>query len=75
MEKLGFKCIDSINVRHLTKHKDQCFKIYLIWLPATESKVLPVWNKLKILEGVDFCLAHPLYHPESIKEKRLLKKC
>jgi len=30
MEKLGFKSIDSIKVRHKTKHTGQCFKIHLM---------------------------------------------
>ncbi len=75
MEKLGFKSIDSIKVKHKTKHKGQCFKIHLMWLPTTKDANPPKWDAKKLLEGVDFCLAHPLYHPESIKCKEILEKC
>jgi len=75
MEKLGFKPLSSIKVMHKTKHKGQCFKIYLMWLPATENANPPTWNEAELLEGVDFCLAHPLYHPEKPKLKGILEKC
>jgi len=75
MEMLGFKSIDSIEVKHKTKHTDQCFKIHLMWLPTSEGANLPTWNKSKLLEGVDFCLAHPLYHPQSIGQKRIFEEC
>ncbi len=67
MEKLGFKPIDSINVAHKTKHKEQKFSIHLMWMPATESSKPPAWNRQKLLEGVTFCLAHPLYRPQTRK--------
>lgn len=75
MEKLGFKSLDSIKVRHKTKHKGQCFKIHLMWQPVTEKGKPPTWNKSKLLEGVDFCLAHPLYHPEKPILRGILEKC
>jgi len=75
MEMLGFKSIDSIEVKHKTKHTDQCFKIHLMWLPTSKGANLPTWNKSKLLEGVDFCLAHPLYHPQSIEQKRIFEEC
>jgi len=73
MEKLGFKPLDSVEVAHKTKHTGYRFKIYLMWLPATKNAKPPTWNKLKLLEGVDFCLAHPLYHPEKTKVKEILR--
>jgi ribosomal protein S18 acetylase RimI-like enzyme len=76
MEKLGFKSIDSIKVTHKTKHRGQRFKIHLMWLPtAIENTNPPTWSKSKLLEGIDFCLAHPLYHPEKPKLKEILEKC
>lgn len=73
MEKLGFESIDSLKVVHKTKHTGQCFKMHLMWLPATENTQPPTWNREKLLEGVDFCLAHPLYHPEKPKLKEILE--
>jgi len=75
MEKLGFKSIGSIEVSHKTKHKGISFKIHLMWLPAIEDATPPTWNKSKLLEGVHFCLAHPLYHPEKPRLKEILEKC
>jgi len=72
MEKLGFQPLDSVKVRHKTKHKGQRFKIYLMWLPTTKNAKPPSWDKAKVLEGVDFCLAHPLYHPEKPNLKEIL---
>lgn len=72
MEKLGFKPIDSIKVTHKTKHEGQTFKIHLMWLPATKNAKPPAWNQQKLLEGVTFCLAHPLYHPQTSKQKQIL---
>ena len=65
MEKLGFKPLDSIKVVHKTKHKGQVFSIYLMWMPTTKNAKPPTWNKQKLLEGLTFCLAHPLYHPQN----------
>jgi len=67
MEKLGFKPIDSVKVAHKTKHKGQAFSIYLMWMPTTENAKPPAWNKQKLLEGITFCIAHPLYHPQAWK--------
>jgi hypothetical protein len=75
MEKLGFKSVDSIKVTHRTKHKGQRFTIHLMWMPVTRDANPPTWNESKLLEGVDFCLAHPLYHPEKPKLKEILEKC
>ncbi len=75
MEKLDFKPLYSIKVRHRTKNRGQCFKIRLMWLPTTKNTKPPSWNKLKLLEGVDFCIAHPLYYPEKLKIEEILEKC
>jgi len=74
MERLGFRSIDSISVTHKTKHVGQHFEIHLMWLPTKENAKPPTWNKSKLLEGVDFCLAHPLYHPEKTKLKDILRR-
>ena len=75
MEKLGFEPIDSIGVTHKTKHRGECFKIHLMWLSKAENANPPIWNKLRLLEGVYFCIAHPLYHPEKLKIKAIFRKC
>jgi hypothetical protein len=67
MEKLGFKPLDFIKVRHKTKHETEAFCIYLMWMPIKEKARKPSWNKQKLLEGETFCLAHPLYHPQTWK--------
>lgn len=72
--KLGFKPIDYINVSHKLKHKGEYFKIYLMWLPINKNAIKPKWDKSKLLRGVDFCIAHPLYHPERLKLKEILEK-
>ena len=64
-EKLGFKPIDSIKVAHKAKHKGQVFSIYLMWMPRTQNAEPPKWEKQKFLEGLTFCTAHPLYHPQT----------
>jgi len=72
MEYLGFTSIDSFTVSHKTKHVGEQFKIHLMWLPNRRDKP-PRWRKSKLLRGVDFCMAHPLYHAQSIKEKEILQ--
>jgi len=74
MERLGFEPIDSIKLMHKIKHKGQRFEIYLMWLATIKNASLPTWDKPKLLEGIDFCLAHPLYHPEKPKLKEILEK-
>jgi len=75
MEKLfGFKSINSIEVTHKLKHTQTRFKIHLMWLPTAEDAPPPAWNTSKLLEGINFCTAHPLYHPEKTKQKEILKK-
>jgi len=72
MEKLGFKPLDLVKVTHKTKHMGRCFKIHLMWLPTTKNTKPPTWNKEELLKGVDFCLAHPLYHAEKPSLKEIL---
>lgn len=74
IEKLGFKPLDSINVAHKTKHKSQSFKVYLMWMPATETSKPPTWDKQQLLKGETFCIAHPLYRPKTCKETILKAK-
>jgi N-acetylglutamate synthase-like GNAT family acetyltransferase len=75
MEKFGFEPVDSIEVTHKTKHRGERFKIHLMWLPETKKAKPPVWDEPKLLEGEDFCLAHPLYHPEKTRLREILEKC
>lgn len=75
MEKFGFKSVKSVEVMHKTKHGGECFKIHLMWLPATEDAKPPTWDEQKLLEGVDFCMAHPLYHPQKLKLNEILERC
>jgi len=75
MEKLGFSSIDFLRVEHIEKHKGRCFRIHLMWLPAFEGAKPPKWDKSKLLEGVDFCLAHPLYRPERLDGRKIFHNC
>jgi hypothetical protein len=74
MEYLGFKSLESISVRHKTKHKDTAFNIYLMWMPIKKDARKPSWNKQKLLEGITACIAHPLYHPQSYQPKQIFEK-
>jgi len=67
MKKSGSKPLDSIKVTHKTKHKGRAFSTYLMWVPTTENAKSPKWKKEKFLEGITFCTAHPLYHPQTWK--------
>ena len=75
MERLGFKSIDAFNLKHRTKHPDICFTVYLMWMPTTKNSKPPKLNKRKMLEGVHFCTAHPLYHPANLKSREIYEKC
>lgn len=81
MESLGFKSVKSISVRHKTKNRKRCFRLHLMWLPATADSKLPTWNESKLLEGVYFCRGHSLYHDRHLKKyqrsklKEVLEKC
>jgi len=74
MEKLGFRAVDAVRVAHKTKHRTDVFSIHLMWMPITKNAKTPSWNKLQLLEGITACIAHPLYHPESCKCKRILEE-
>ena len=74
MELLGFKPIDSITVTHRTKHPGEVFRVYLMWLKKKRTAEPPRWDVRKLLEGVTFCLAYPLYHPETLKDRNLLQE-
>jgi hypothetical protein len=74
IEKLGFKPVESIRVSHKTKRKEQVFSIHLMWMPRSDSAKPPVWNRQKLLKGENFCLAHPLYRPQTCKENVLEEK-
>jgi len=76
MEYLGLKTIDSVKMRHKTKRPDICFETHLMWFPRQPQAKPPAWDEDKLLEGVDFCLAHPLYHPENLKTmKEIYHRC
>jgi len=64
IEKLGFMSIDSIRVKHKIKHPEQRFAIHLMWMPMKENMKPPIINWQKLLDGVTFCRARPLYHPQ-----------
>ena len=74
LEKFGFSSIDSIRVIDKRKHQDKPFFIHLMWLPLKIKARKPSWDKAKLLEGITYCLYHPLYHPISYAEKNLLKE-
>jgi hypothetical protein len=65
LEKLGFQSIDAIEVRHKAKHKDEPFTIFLMWMSRVAKAKPPSWDKEKLFEGVNFCIAHPLYCPKA----------
>ncbi|MFW9831017.1 MAG: hypothetical protein ACFFD8_04520 [Candidatus Thorarchaeota archaeon] len=75
MELYNFKTVESITVSHRTKHRDDCFTIHLMWRPNPSANQQPTWNTSKLLEGITFCRAHPLYHPQHIRMKEILKIC
>jgi len=70
--KLGFRSINSIVVKHKIKHSNEPFTVHLMWLPNREDAEPPTWNKQKMLEGVNWCMAHPLYHPQTYEPKEIL---
>jgi len=74
MDKLGFKPIESINVRHKTKHRGRVFSIYLMWMPTIADAEPPTWDQQKLLEGITSCIAHPLYHPQTYEPRHILEK-
>lgn len=74
MEKLGFMSLDSIKVAHKLKRKEQAFTIHLMWMPKMKNAKHPTWDKRKILKGENFCMAYPLYHPQTWKGNILKAK-
>ncbi|NHJ38582.1 MAG: hypothetical protein FK731_01020 [Asgard group archaeon] len=72
IENFGFKSIDSFKVSHKRKPKEKEFSIHLMWLPIKKNVPKPTWIKEKLLEGIPQCMFHPLYNPESYKEKNIL---
>lgn len=70
---LGFNSIKSIRVRHKTKNRKRCFKLHLMWLPATKDAKLPIWDESRLLEGVYFCRGHSLFHNRHLKPHQRLK--
>jgi hypothetical protein len=75
MERLGFTAIDSLKVRHKTEHTNQCFTVFLMWLPKARNARSPTWNTKKLLQGVTFCMGHPLYKPQSLKLEEIYERC
>jgi hypothetical protein len=73
IEKLGFKPIDSVRVRHKAKDK-KVFKIHLMWMSNAKNAKPPTWNQQRLLEGITSCTAHPLYHPQTYEPKQILQK-
>jgi N-acetylglutamate synthase-like GNAT family acetyltransferase len=63
IERLGFKPEDSVEVVNKRKHVGHVFTVYLMWMPRSEKAEPPTWDKQRLLEGENFCIAHPLYHP------------
>jgi len=74
MEKLGFNPRESMNVMHKIKSKGRAFSIHLMWMPNKPNTKPPKWNQQKLLEGITFCIAHPLYHPQTYKPNQILKR-
>jgi hypothetical protein len=80
MEMLGFKSIDAVTVTHKTKHVVEPFTIHLMSMPirtsstSTTQVCTPRWDKSRLLEGVTFCIAHPLYHPQKLKNQKQIMR-
>jgi GNAT superfamily N-acetyltransferase len=66
MEHLGFSSIDSRRMRHRVKRPEVCFKVHLMWRPLAEGAARPAIDWGRMLRGVDYCSAHPLYRAESL---------
>ena len=65
--KVGFKAIEGVQVKHKIKSPAQVFAIHLMWMPKKENAEMPTMDWQKLLEGETFCMAHPLYRPQSWK--------
>jgi len=77
MEKIGFKSVKSIRVKHKGIRKAKPFTIHLMWLPITKNAKPPSWDESKLLEGLFFCEGHPLHHERHGVRllKHILEKC
>lgn len=74
MELIGFQSVKAVKLRHKKYKKGRCFTLHLMWLPATENAQPPTWDESKLLEGVYFCLNHPLYHGRYGVSKQQLRE-
>lgn len=76
MKWLGFRAIDSVKMRYRTRHREICFKVYLMWLSRREGAEPQRWDVERLLEGMNFCLTHPLYHSETLRGMRkIYERC
>lgn len=73
IEKLGFNSIDSVKVINKAKPR-QAFTIHLMWMPNVKDAEPPTWDRPRLLDGITCCIAHPLYHPQTYREKRILQE-
>jgi len=71
--QMEFKPVDSMEVESLYKREGHRFMIYLMWLPVKSGASMPRWNKEEMCKGVYFCIAHPLYHPQSVRERYIFR--
>jgi len=75
MEYLGFRSIDSRRMRHKVKRPEVRFRVHLMWMPLREGAEPPAMDWDALLRGVDFCIAHPLYHAESLGLEGVFEAC
>lgn len=73
--KLGFVSIDTVKMRHKIKHRETPFTAHLMWLPLMGKAEKPTWNVEELLDGVTFCMAHPLYNPQSSGYEEIFERC
>lgn len=74
LENLGFKPLASITVTHKIKNQEHPFSIFLMWMPNVNEAKPPSWNPEKLLEGIIFCTAHPLYRPQTYRSTWILER-
>ena len=60
-------------LKYKVKRIGHVFKVFLMWLPIKKNTKKPLWEPEKLTEGVTFCLAYPLYHPQHIKLKNIFE--
>jgi hypothetical protein len=75
IERLGFRSIDSRRMRHRAKHRDVCFGVHLMWMPLDHGAETPEMAWEKMFQGVDFCIAHPLYRAERLSLVEPFEPC